>query len=431
MKKQPLLFYSIIFLLLSGTKAAALDFNPGAYGNISDYLNSIYGADENAGLTAFPVLNVPMGGRAEGMGGAFSAVSDDSSFIEYNPAGSSLLSKSELALFHNNWIADTKIEGAVFASRYKDLGFGGGAKWLYTPFTEYNMYGDRVSKGYYSEGTVSLNVSYNFFRGYYFSGLSVGANIKGAFRIVPDYTDADDQGNNQGTLISGSGISQSAIMAMADAGFLTRFDLLKPYQSREKNTSVALVFRNLGPPAKDEPLPSIMTAAVSYKPLRPLLFAFDFFLPLNFQDISLSEKPYWAFGFSGEITNFLSMRTGIMGKAGTVRITLGSAITLQKIALDINYTLDLLTQAQPLNRVSLGIRFDLGDQGRRARSAQVDELYLSGLDAYAREDFAGAREYWTAALELDPKFDPAREGLAIINHSLGVQERIHEMQQLN
>ena len=38
-----------------------------AYGNIADYLNGIYGIDENAGLTAFPVLNIPMGGRAEGM----------------------------------------------------------------------------------------------------------------------------------------------------------------------------------------------------------------------------------------------------------------------------------------------------------------------------------------------------------------------------
>ncbi|MDR0719568.1 MAG: UPF0164 family protein, partial [Treponema sp.] len=100
----------ILFLLRAGF-LPSLDFGPDSYGSISDYLNSIYGPDPNAALTAFPVLNVPMGGRSEGMAGAFAAVSDDISFIEYNPAGSSMLSTSEFALFHNNWIADTKIEG--------------------------------------------------------------------------------------------------------------------------------------------------------------------------------------------------------------------------------------------------------------------------------------------------------------------------------
>jgi hypothetical protein len=169
--KNHLPLLCIIFLLFLTGTARALDFDPDSYGSISDYLNSIYGPDPNTGLTAFPVLNVPMGGRSEGMAGAFCAVSDDISFIEFNPAGSSVLSRSELAVFHNNWIADTKIEGIAWASCYKDLGFAASGKWLYTPFIEYNIYGERVSKGYYSEGTAALNVSYNFLQGYYFSGL--------------------------------------------------------------------------------------------------------------------------------------------------------------------------------------------------------------------------------------------------------------------
>jgi hypothetical protein len=430
MKRVSFFLGCMIFLFFAGFDAEALDFSAGGYGSIADYLNSIYGPDENAGLTSFPVLNVPMGGRSEGMAGAFSAVADDISFIEYNPAGSSMLPYTELAFFHNNWIADTKVEGAVFASRIENLGFGAGAKWLYTPFTEYNIYGDRVSKGYYSEAVAALNVSYNFFSGYYFSGISVGANLKGAFRFVPDYTDADDLGNNTGSIISGSGSSQSAAMVMADAGALVRFDLLKPYSAREQNTSVALVFRNLGPPAMGDPLPTVAVAALSYKPLRPLLISFDFFVPMNLREISLSEKPYWAAGFSASVTGFLSMRAGLMGKAGNVRITIGSAVKLEKISMDINYTLDLLTQMQPLNRVSLGVRLNLGDGGRGALAVRVDELYLAGLEAYARGDYAQARQLWEDVLALNPKFDPAREGLNILLHSQSVQDRINEMQQL-
>jgi len=428
MSKKQRIFWLIFLVSCLGTPfLGALDFDSGAYGTLSD----IYQTDDNAGLTAFPVLRVPMGGRSEGMGTAFSAVADDLSFIEWNPAGSSMLSYTELGFFHNNWIADTKVEGIVFASRLNELGYGASAKWLYTPFSEYNMYGDRVSKGYYSEAVATLNVSYNFLAGYYFSGISLGANIKGAFRFVPDYSDADDQGNNEGTLLSGSGRSQSAAMAMADIGALTRFNLLKMYNSREKNMSVALVIRNLGPPVRGEPLPSSATAALAYKPLRPLTLAFDFTLPVNMQDFALSEKPYWAAGLNVAITDFLSMRAGLLGRSGGYRATMGSAVELGKIALDLNYSLDLLTQFTPMNRISLAARINFGDQGRAQNADRVDSLYLSGLDAYSAGNIEEARRNWEAALSINPKFDPAKEGLALIQNSSLLDSRINDMQSLD
>jgi len=405
----------------------ALDFNPGTYGSLSD----IYSTDDNAGLTAFPVLRVPMGGRSEGMGMAFAAVSDDLSFIEWNPAGSSVLSNTELGFYHNNWIADTKVESIAYASRYHDLGYGASVKWLYTPFSEYNLYGERVSKGYYSEGVATLNISYNFFSGYYFSGVSAGLNIKGAFRIMPDYTNTDDQGNHDGTIISGSGLSQSTVMAMADIGFLSRFNLFKFYISRERNTSVALVVRNLGPPAQDEPLPTSVTAALSYKPVRPLTLAFDFTCPMNMQDISLSEKPYWAAGINVDITNFLSMRTGLLGRSGAYRFTIGSGVNFGKIALDMNYSLDLLTQFTPMNRISLGVRINFGDQGREENARRVDYLYLTGLDAYTAGNMTEAKKNWEEALRLNPRFEPASEGLTLIRNSAALDNRIDELQSLD
>jgi tetratricopeptide (TPR) repeat protein len=425
------IFYGIFLLFFTLIPGMALEFNPDGFGAVSDYLDGIYGEDDNAGLTAFPVLNIPMGGRSEGMAGAFAAVADDISFLEFNPAGSSMLKRSELAFFHNNWIADTKVEAAAFASRYRNFGFGVGAKWLYTPFTEYNMFGDRVSKGYYSEAVAVLNGSYNFLSGYYFSGVSVGINLKGAFRFVPDFADDDDN------IISGSGRSQSAGMVMGDIGALTRFDFLKPYSSRDRNTSFALVMKNLGPPSGTslddpykDPLPTTMVAALAYRPLRPLLVSFDFSVPLNMMDPSLSEKPYWAMGFAADVTSFLSMRAGFQSKTGNVRLAVGSAVSLKKISLDINYTLDLMTQLQPLNRVSLGVRLDLGDQGRGSLSAKVDALYLGGLDAYAVGNYTEAEYNWEEALKLDPKFAPAKESLAILRHARSVEQRINDLQRL-
>jgi len=414
-----------VFLVLSSLFLLHTEEPHDSYASISDYLNSIFGADYNAGLTAFPVLNTPMGGRSEGMATAFSAICDDISFIEFNPAGSSMLEKSELAFFHNNWVADTKMEGVAYTTRFGDLGIAAGLKWLYTPFTQYSGGGERVSGGYYSEGVVTLNASYNFLSGFYFSGLSVGANLKGAFRIMPNFADSSD------TLIGNSGLSQSALMVMLDIGVLTRFNLFKSYSSRERNASAAVVIKNLGPPSQDESLPTSIVAALSYKPIRPLILDFDFTVPVNLTEISLSEKPYFAFGISVNITSFLSLRSGIMIKAASSRITVGSAVNLNKIAIDVNYTLDLLTQMQPLNRLSLAVRFDLGDGGRKQKSDKVDELYLLGYEAYSKENYNDARAYWEEVLRLNPRYDPAREGLNTLNSRDDLTGRIEDLFKLD
>jgi len=413
---------AILAVLLMFFPLSPVFASGGFFGNIAEYLQRIYGWDANAGLTTFPILNIPMGGRAEGMAGAFAAVADDVSFIEFNPAGSSMLERTEFAVFHNNWIADTNIESIAYTTRFGNLGIGAGLRWLYTPFTEYNMYAERVSGGFYSEGVAILNASYNFFSGYYFSGLSVGVNLKGAFRLMPDYF-----GSNEYLV---SGMSQSAVMGMVDIGVLTRFDLFKTFAARERNASAALVIRNLGPPSMGEPLPTAINAAISFKPIRPVTLAIDFTLPVNLTDFNLSERPYAAFGVSTTVTNFLSMRAGFLLRAGNSRLTVGSAIYLDRIAIDINYTLDMLTQMQPLNRVSVGVRLDMGDRGRRQLADRVEELYILGHEAYSRGNIPYARICWEEALRLDPRFDPARDSLIMLEEREALIQRVDDLYRL-
>jgi hypothetical protein len=262
------------------------------------------------------------------------------------------------------------------------------------------------------------------------SGLSLGVPLKGAFRFTPDYSDADDL-DSPGQLIPGSGKSQSAAAIMADIGLLTRLNFLKFYDSRDRNTAIALVTRNLGPPVSGDPLPTAAAAGISWKPLRPILFSFDFTLPLNLMDMSLSETAYWSAGLSVEITPFLSMRAGLLAKSGNVRIALGSAVDLERISVEVNYTLDLLTQLTPLNRISLGLRFNFGDQGRRALADEVEALYLLGFNAYAEGDMPQARRYWEEAVKRNPGFAPAVEGLSLVIRAQNLEDRINEMQLLN
>ena len=112
---------SIFLILASGNAfSQTSDF----YGGITD-LFSIF-SDPNTGLTLFPTLLIPAGGLYEGMGTAFTAVSSDSGFLDSNPAGSAMLTYSELSLLHHNWIADSNIEGVIYALRINDLGLGFG-----------------------------------------------------------------------------------------------------------------------------------------------------------------------------------------------------------------------------------------------------------------------------------------------------------------
>lgn len=419
MKRTLALFFAIT--LAGGTVSQAQQLYSSAY----ELIYNMFSPDPNEGLTTFLSTLIPMGGLAESMGTAYTAVSSDASFLESNPAGSAVLERTELALFHNNWILDTRIEAAVYAIRLGDLGFAVGGKWLYLPFTERDDMGFSVSGGYYSEAIAIGNVSYRFFPGYYFYGLSVGASAKIAYRAFPDYT--DDQGN----VIAGSGAGQAAVAALVDIGLLTRFNFLKFYSSRTKNFSLGLALKNLGPPIRDEPMPTVLTAGAAYNFLKPILVSADISLPINLMDPSKSERPYWALGYRMAITDFWGLSAGLLVKGANPRLSVGARISFSPLTLDVNYTLDLTTQFTPLNRMSIEARFDLGDLGRGAKAAKVDELYLLGMDAYAGGELERARDLWLQALALDPFFDPAKEGVKTVTEALDLQQRILDIQKLD
>lgn len=393
---------AIIFLTL--TLILWADFSDFYY----DVSNAFSGlADPNTGLTIFPTLLIPMGGRFEGMGTAFTAVSDDASFLESNPAGSSTLAYSELSFRHHNWIADSNLEGVVWTTRAGDLGIGIGAKFLYVPFTEYNAWGERASKGYISESIAIFNISYNFFNCFEFYGLSLGANFKAAYRHIP------------ASIYPG----QSVLTGMVDLGMLTRFNLFKPYHSRKKNFSVGATLKNLGLNGLGEPLPLVFSTGVAYSFFRPLLISVDFNLPLSFHPGLPAERWYIATGFEVVVTDFLAIQTGFQIKENP-RVSLGTNIDLKNVRFDINYNLDLSGSINPIDKFSVEASINLGDGGRKALQRKIDDLYVQGLHAYAEGKLEESLGYWKEILELNPKFTPAKRYLEITEKHLELLEEV-------
>ncbi len=366
------------------------------YSSVLSQLSSLGGAfsDPNAGLTAFPSLLIPSGGLYEAMGTAYTAVAADSGYINANPSASSLLNDTQLSFLHNNWIADSRLEGVVYTSRYKDLGYGVGGKFVYLPFTAYNDWGDRVSSGYYSESVATANVSYNFLSSYYFSGISVGANFKAAYRHVPS------------TIYTG----QSAFTGMMDVGAMSRFDLLKFYASRDRNFSVGAMVKNLGIYAEGEPLPTFASFGIAYAPIRPLTVAFDFNYPFSLTPSTYPAESWnIATGLKLDVTDFFTVAGGFRYQGGDPRLSLGSQVSLKKIILAVDYTLDLTTQLNQADHFSVSATLNLGDQGRGEIRKMVDKYYIAGLNAYATGNLSEAISYWNEALKLDPTFQPAAQ----------------------
>jgi opacity protein-like surface antigen len=410
--KRTALSLALAILFLAAPRAGA-QFVPDLYRAVSSVLNP----DPHSGLTTFRSLLVPMGGLAEGMGTAYTAVVKDASYFEANPAASSGLEYTELAIFHNNWIADTRIEGAVYTIRYKGLGFGAGGKWLYLEFPGYNDFGERIGAGYYSEAMAGFNMSYTFFPGYYFSGISLGATGKLAYRSVPYIAGEDTSG-------------QSALGLMVDGGFLMRFNFLKLYSSRSRNSAVGFTIKNFGPPVLGDPLPTMATLGLSYSPLRPFVFSFDVSKPLNLMNLAKSEGLILAAGGLVDITRFFRFQAGLLLKGGNPRISIGATFDIELVRLVVNYTLDLTTQLTPLNRISIQAVFALGDLGRADIAKKVDSLYVSGLEAYARGDPKAAISYWVEAVKLDPTFDPARESLLAAQGAVDLEKTMEALQRL-
>jgi hypothetical protein len=131
-KTTLLLFLLICAICQKGYTLSMTD----ASSTLGDLFSSF--ADPNEGTTSFRSLLLPFGGRTESLGNAYTGLCDDISYLRYNPAAGSIQKETQVALFHNSWIADSKLETLAFTTRFKNiphLSYGGYVSCFYMPFT--------------------------------------------------------------------------------------------------------------------------------------------------------------------------------------------------------------------------------------------------------------------------------------------------------
>ena len=427
-------FLTLLSLLfLSGKVAASPLTDTGS--TVGDLFAGM--TDPNEGTTSFRSLLIPFGGRTESLGNAYTGLCDDISYLRFNPAAGSIQKETQVALFHNSWIADSKLESLAFTTRLKNVphfSYGGYISCFYLPFTEYNFFGDRVAGSYYTESIAAINASYNLLAGYDFKGLAVGATVKAGWRGMPDYTD-----NETGAIISGSGFAQSSLAIMADVGIMMQFNFLKFYSSRDPNVRIGVSAQNLGVALtgfgnelkQDDPLPTTVAAGISVKLIKPITVSADIVQPFNLSDPDSYLIPYFNSGVSIQFASFVSLLAGFSLKGANPRMSTGFEFEVAKIRLNMNYTLDLTTSLAPLNRISLSAKILLGDKGRSITDAKVDEYYQLGLKYYADAKWEDAILVWEEAVKLNKRFDPAIQGIQSARYQIEMFEKIKESLQLD
>jgi hypothetical protein len=80
--------------------------------------------NDNAGVAGASFLEIGVGARAQGMGGAYCGLVDDVDSIYWNPAGLGRIKKREVAFTHNEWLSETNYEYLAGVLPFDNQGIG-------------------------------------------------------------------------------------------------------------------------------------------------------------------------------------------------------------------------------------------------------------------------------------------------------------------
>jgi hypothetical protein len=90
--------------------------------NFADGRSQTFRSTTKVGTTVAQFLKIGAGARVIGMGGAFTALSDDINAIYWNPAGLSRIAGGEATFTHAEWLAEIQYDFAAFSLNVANIG---------------------------------------------------------------------------------------------------------------------------------------------------------------------------------------------------------------------------------------------------------------------------------------------------------------------
>ncbi len=284
-------------------------------------------AAPNGGRTAADFLQIGIGAKPAGMGGAYTAVSRGAEASYWNPAGLAGMQGGEINLGHFSWYQDLNLEHGAFAIAVSPRAT------LAASMTYLN-YG--TIQGFDVTGNPVGNITAYDWAGALSLGVTASDNI--AFGITGKFI------NQKLDQISGTGFA-------ADIGV----------RLQTNRFAFALVGTNLGPDMKfesvSEKLPSSVRTGVAFAPFSTsILAAFEF--EKRFYSNSVIRQ-----GLEFNFDEQYFLRTGYnlyfqdASESVGTGIAFGAGLRFDKLAFDYAYTLQDKYSGDDLHRFSLGFKF--------------------------------------------------------------------------
>jgi hypothetical protein len=284
-------------------------------------------AASNAGQTAADFLLIGQGARAAGMGGAYTAVSEDAVAAYWNPSGLTSLESGQVSLGHFSWFQDITVEQASFGFPVSDVAAAA------------------VSVSY---------VNYGKIEGFDATGIATGE--LSAYDLVGGLSLAYSVNDEISIGVTGKYISQRLDDANASA-FAADFGL----KYRAPSFAVAAAVLNVGSKLQfdqvAEDLPASFRLGVSVQPLTEgLTTSLEFeqrfhgdLLIRQGLEMGFSERYYLRTGY-----DYLTAQNG---RSLATRISLGAGLKLDFADIDYAFTPNDKSTSEDLHPFTLTFRF--------------------------------------------------------------------------
>ncbi len=266
------------------------------------------------GTTAANFLKIGVGARATAMGGAFTALADDSTSLYWNPAGLAQMKEGELSATYNLWFEDVR-------QGYLSIGFPslGGTLGLAANYVDMGTLEGRDEAG---------NPTGNF------TASDLELMVGYAKKISPKLSFG-----------FGAGIIQDTIAEDKKSAFLANVGLLTEVS---KPLILGFAVQNLGSQLGSDPLPLTLRLGLALK-RSPFMIALDLVKPTD-------DDTYYCAGAEWWIEKIVALRVGYKSNQDA-----GSGFTAGlgfKVAtVDLDYAYVTYGNLGNTHRISLGSKW--------------------------------------------------------------------------
>lgn len=290
-----------------------------------NFTTQAYSGD-NPASTGLSFLKLGAGGRAVGLGEAYTAVANDASGTYWNPAGLANLSGTELMFTHNKWLQDITNEFAAFGFRAGKNAFG-------ISFMSNTIGGIEQRVKASAEPLDVLNAhdimfGFSYARGFG-ENISLGSTIKYLYQKI--------------YIESASGLA---------------VDLGLQYKTPLQGLKTGVVFQNFGFMAKlqeeSTKLPQTIRLGLAYQLPFQLLNG-EFLLATDWMKI-IESTSHVHFGLEYNFIKYFALRFGYQTGFEDKGIHGGFGVSFNRYRLDYAYV-PFTSDLGNSHRISLGIRF--------------------------------------------------------------------------